>query len=73
MFNIPRVVAVSPQLRLVEDNLSSISLLDIYRRVCKKREMQYDEPVIDYYEKLALLQVGFNYALLLLLVSLQLC
>ena len=32
-FTVPRVVAVSPQMRLVEDNASSISLLDIYKQV----------------------------------------
>ena len=29
----PRVVAVSPQMRLVEDNPASISLLDVYKQV----------------------------------------
>lgn len=32
-FAVPRVIAVSPQMRLVEDNASSLSLLDIYRQV----------------------------------------
>ena len=32
-FTVPRVVAVSPQMRLVEDNPASISLLDIYKTV----------------------------------------
>ena len=32
-FTVPRVVPVSPQLRLVEDNESSVSLLDIYKQV----------------------------------------
>lgn len=32
-FTVPRVVAVSPQMRLVEDNASSVSLLDIYKQV----------------------------------------
>ena len=31
LFSLPRVVAVSPQMRLVEDNPSSVSLLDIYK------------------------------------------
>lgn len=36
---VPRVVAVSPQMRLVEDNPASISLLDIYKHVslCQAR------------------------------------
>ena len=33
-FTVPRVVAVSPQMRLVEDNTSSVSLLDIYKGTC---------------------------------------
>jgi transformation/transcription domain-associated protein len=33
---VPRVVAVSPQMRLVEDNPSSISLLDIYKMGCSE-------------------------------------
>lgn len=32
-FTVPRVVAVSPQMRLVEDNPASMSLLDIYKQV----------------------------------------
>ena len=31
LFTVPRVVAVSPQMRLVEDNPTSISLFDIYK------------------------------------------
>ena len=33
-FSVPRVVAVSPHMRLVEDNPASLSLLDIYKQVC---------------------------------------
>lgn len=36
-FTVPRVVSVSPQMRLVEDNPSSVSLLDIYKTECAKR------------------------------------
>ena len=32
-FTVPRVVAVSPQMRLIEDNPASTSLLDIYKQV----------------------------------------
>ena len=32
-FTVPRVVAVSPQMRLVGDNPASVSLLDIYKSV----------------------------------------
>ena len=32
-FTVPRVVAVSPQMRLVEDNTSNISLADVFKQV----------------------------------------
>ncbi|CAH2988559.1 unnamed protein product [Chilo suppressalis] len=55
-FTVPRVVSVSPQMRLVEDNPSSISLLDIYRTECTNRGVEYDAPVARYYERLAAVQ-----------------
>ncbi|XP_071454988.1 transformation/transcription domain-associated protein [Hetaerina americana] len=53
---VPRVVAVSPQMRLVEDSPSSVSLLDIYKKRCARRPMEYDAPVAHYYERLAVVQ-----------------
>ena len=32
-FTVPRVVAVSPQMRLVEDNTSNLTLSDIFKQV----------------------------------------
>lgn len=32
-FTVPRVIAFAPQMRLVEDNPASTSLLDIYKQV----------------------------------------
>ena len=55
-FTVPRVVAVSPQMRLVEDNPSSISLLDIYKQRCAKRGLDHDNPIATYYEKLGHVQ-----------------
>lgn len=55
-FTIPRVVAISPQTRLVEDNPNSISLLDIYKQRCTQRNVEYDAPISRYYEKLAAIQ-----------------
>ncbi|XP_034936834.1 transformation/transcription domain-associated protein [Chelonus insularis] len=55
-FTVPRVVAVSPQMRLVEDNPASISLLDIYKLGCAKLGMEHDAPIARYYEKLAAMQ-----------------
>lgn len=53
---VPRVVAVSPQMRLVEDNPSSISLLDIYKTGCSKLNIEHDAPIARYYERLAKVQ-----------------
>lgn len=55
-FTVPRVVAVSPQMRLVEDNPSSISLLDIYKQRCAKKGLEHDNPIARYYERLATVQ-----------------
>lgn len=56
--SVSRVVAVSPQMRLVEDNVSSLSLLDIYKVRCAKRQLEPDTPVTRYYERLASVQVN---------------
>ncbi|XP_048245320.1 transformation/transcription domain-associated protein-like isoform X4 [Haliotis rufescens] len=55
-FTVPRVVAVSPQMRLVEDNPASVSLLDIYKQRCSKRGIEHDSPIARYYERLATVQ-----------------
>ncbi|KAK7043813.1 hypothetical protein SK128_007263 [Halocaridina rubra] len=51
-----QVVAVSPQMRLVEDNVSSLSLLDIYKLRCAKKQLEPDTPITRYYERLAAVQ-----------------
>ena len=43
-------------MRLVEDNPSSLSLLDIYRQRSAKRGIEHDTPITKYYEKLATVQ-----------------
>ncbi|XP_065219244.1 transformation/transcription domain-associated protein isoform X2 [Planococcus citri] len=55
-YTVSRVVAVSPQLRLVEDNPASLSLLDICKQMCSKKNAQYDEPLTKYYDRLAFIQ-----------------
>ncbi|XP_011636974.1 transformation/transcription domain-associated protein [Pogonomyrmex barbatus] len=55
-FTVPRLVAVSPHMRLVEDNPAAISLLDIYKQSCTKLGMEHDAPIARYYEKLAAVQ-----------------
>jgi transformation/transcription domain-associated protein len=58
-FTVPRVVAVSPQMRLIEDNPASVSLLDIYKQGCTRVGLEHDSPVLRYYERLAAVQVQF--------------
>lgn len=53
---IPRVVAISPHMRLVEDNPSSVSLFDIYRNGCQKLGIEHDSPIGRYYERLVEVQ-----------------
>lgn len=53
---VPRVVAVLPQMRLVEDNPSSVSLLDIFKNYCSKLNIEHDSPITRYYERLAEIQ-----------------
>jgi transformation/transcription domain-associated protein len=43
-------------MRLVEDNPSSVSLLDIYKQRCAKKGLEHDNPIARYYEKLATIQ-----------------
>lgn len=52
----PRVVAVSPQMRLVEDNPSSLSLVEIYKQRCAKKGIEHDNPISRYYDRLATVQ-----------------
>ncbi|KAF6210692.1 hypothetical protein GE061_013799 [Apolygus lucorum] len=53
---VPRVVAWSPQMRLIEDNPASVSLLDVYKGACTSLDIEHDAPVSKYYERLASVQ-----------------
>ncbi|CAG9767854.1 unnamed protein product [Ceutorhynchus assimilis] len=58
-FTIPRVVAVTQQIRLVEDNPASISYLDVLKKQCAKlgkQGIEHDDPIQYYYERLATVQ-----------------
>nr|CAD7455783.1 unnamed protein product [Timema tahoe] len=55
-FTVPRVVAVAPHMRLIEDNPASISLLDIYKQGCQRIGIEHDQPIQRYYERLAAVQ-----------------
>ena len=55
-FTVARVVAISPQTRLVQDNPCSISLMDIYKERCSRKSVDPDAPIAKYYDKLAVVQ-----------------
>ena len=57
-FHVPRVIATSPHMRLIEDNPDRLSLGDIYRRRCSDRALDQDAPVKLYYERIATLQAN---------------
>lgn len=56
-FTVPKLVAVSPQIRLIEDNPASLSLLEVFKLHCGKKQSEYDAAVLRYYDKLATIQV----------------
>ncbi|CAA9994104.1 unnamed protein product [Nesidiocoris tenuis] len=60
---VPRVVAWSTQMRLIEDNPASVSLLDIYKGACATLDVEYDSPVSKYYERLAGVQFTLQLSL----------
>eukprot|EP00731_Ephydatia_muelleri_P009310 Em0004g1648a len=49
LFTIPQVVAVSPQMTLIEDNTSDVSLGEIF----KQSGLDSDHHILQYYEKLS--------------------
>ncbi|KAL7737489.1 hypothetical protein ACLKA6_007623 [Drosophila palustris] len=53
---VPRVVPISPQMRLAEDNPNSVSLLKIFKKCCLNAKMDYDMPIVKYYERLSEVQ-----------------
>ena len=55
-YTVPRVVAVSPHMRLIEDNPSSMALLDIYKQRCAHKGIEHDAPISRYYDRLASVQ-----------------
>lgn len=53
---VPRVVPISPQMRLAEDNPNSISLLKIFKKCCHNVKIDCDMPIVKYYERLSEVQ-----------------
>ena len=53
---VQRVVAVSQQMRLVQDNPDSESLVSIYQGRCAKRQQDHHNPIPRYFERLSAVQ-----------------
>jgi transformation/transcription domain-associated protein len=53
---VPRVVAVFPQMRLVEDNPNSIPFAEILKEHCSNNNIDFNAPVARYYERLEEIQ-----------------
>lgn len=43
-------------MRLVQDNPSSLSLVEIYKQRCAKKGIEHDNPISRYYDRLATVQ-----------------
>lgn len=64
-FTVPRVVAITHSMRLVEDNPASLSLLDILKnRINHNRigitTLDHDSPITEYYDKIVAIQNSGN-------------
>ncbi|XP_055838887.1 transcription-associated protein 1 isoform X2 [Episyrphus balteatus] len=53
---VPRVVPISAQMRLAQDNPASISLREIYKMGCSKLGIEHETPIVRYYDRLAEVQ-----------------
>ncbi|KAF7489783.1 Transformation/transcription domain-associated protein [Sarcoptes scabiei] len=51
-FTVPKILAISTQMRLVEDNVSSLSLIEIYKQHMIRRGSDPDAPIAKYYDQL---------------------
>ncbi|CAB4033537.1 transformation transcription domain-associated, partial [Paramuricea clavata] len=56
LFTVPRVVAVSPQMRLIQDSPSVVTLKDVMKTHYVKKGIDEDTAVSLYYERLAAVQ-----------------
>ena len=55
-FSIPRVVSFAPQARFVEDNVTSLSLLEIYKQYAVRKGSDVDAPIAKFYDQLLTVQ-----------------
>ena len=53
-FTVPRVVSIGANIRVVEDNVSSLSLMEIFKQFAS---ISPDSPIARYYERLIAIQV----------------
>ena len=51
-FTVPKVVTYSNSSRLIEDNTTSLSLQDIYKKYAIQKGSELDAPIAKYYEEL---------------------
>jgi transformation/transcription domain-associated protein len=51
-FNIPTIVPLAPQVRLIHDDTANITLYEVYERYCKKRGQYKDEPLIYFIQQM---------------------
>jgi len=59
-FTVPRVVSFAPNLRFVEDNTSSLSLIEIYKQHVIRKGSDPDAPIAKYYDRLVSFQTKGN-------------
>ena len=61
-FHLPAIVPLAPQIRLVQDDSSNISLQHIFETFAKKNGFNKDDPIIFYTDKLKLASMNENLA-----------
>lgn len=57
---VPRIVSISPRIRLIQDNPASLTLLDIYTQYCLKTGIEPDDVIQNYYNRLTSIHVKSN-------------
>ena len=51
-FNLPTIIPLAPQIRLVQDDRSNVSLQQLFEGYAKKNGIHKDDPILYYTEKL---------------------
>jgi len=50
-FHLPTAIALAPQLRLVQNDSSYISLQDIFDEFCSARDMTREDAIVSFYDR----------------------